>query len=112
MNATRETPVRNTPERALRMQQSLAAAPQTYDQLVLVSGLQKPAVAHWVKAVRAAGGLHVAAWAQDSKGRWFTPVFRWGKGVDVDRPVGAKSAAERMAQMRARKKAAQKGGAS
>lgn len=101
---TKKTVLRNTPERSLRMLDALNSGPKTYDQLVLASGLKKPAVAHWVKAMRAAGGVYVAGWAEDQRGRLFMPVFARGSGSDVQRPGPAKSAAERMRRMRDRRK--------
>lgn len=93
---------RNNPERTAAMVNALIKAPQTYDQLEIVSGLNKTVVASWVKGLRAAGAMHIAAYSRDALGRMYTPAFKWGKGVDARR--APKPTTERMREMRTRRK--------
>lgn len=97
---------RNTPARTLKMITALQAKPQTYDQLVAVSELGKVAVATWVKSMRAISAMHIGGWAEDVRGRKFTPVFQWGEGKDVPRAGQARTTAERMRAYRLRLKGA------
>ena len=99
-------PRRNSLESALKMQAALQEKPQTYDSLTLVSGLNKPIVARWVKAVRALNNpfIHIAEWRDDARGRKFVPAFAWGQKPDAQRPGNARTSAERMAASRARRK--------
>ena len=100
--------IRNTPERTAQMLNALLKAPRTYDQLEAASELNKPAVATWVKAMRAAGHLHISGWVPDCRGRMFTPVFAWGAGTDVKRAGQARTSAERMRAYRKAAKGAAK----
>lgn len=100
--------VRINAVRIERMRQALATKPQTYDQLAAISGLAKPAVARWVKTMRGEGmqKIYIADWADDERGRKFVPMFKWGKGKDKPRPGRAHTAAERMRNLRARRRQA------
>lgn len=100
-------PRRNNAKITLRMQTALKAQGQTYDALVAVSGLAKESVARWVKQMRELEVVHVADWAEDVRGRRIVPVFRWGNQPDMPRPGRRWTAAETMARMRARRKAAE-----
>ncbi len=95
---------RNNPARTLKMITALQEKPQTYDQLVAVSALGKVAVATWVKSMRAIDAMHIGGWAEDVRGRKFTPVFQWGAGKDVPRAGQARTTAERMRAYRLRLK--------
>ena len=95
------TRLRNNAERTAKMTVALKTNPQTYEQLATVSGLQKPAVATWVKSLRAAGMIHVAQWLPDTRGCLRKPVFGWGNKPDVAKAV--KTSAERMSTYRARR---------
>jgi hypothetical protein len=99
--------VRNNAIRSERMRSALVSAPQSYDNLVAISGLAKPSVARWVKALRAMSPrpIYIAAWADDARGRKFVPMFRWGVLPDAPRPGdNPEAAAARMRALRARKK--------
>lgn len=93
---------RNNPQRILVMQKEMAAAPCSYDRLAQVSGLDKRAVQHWIKQIRA--NVHIAGWGEDRRGRKFVPLFQWGAGNDVPRPGQSRTAAERMRALRADRK--------
>jgi hypothetical protein len=101
---TEPTRIRNTATRILKMQMAMAERPQSYDQLVEVSGLKKPAVQRWVKTMRAEGALHRAGWSGDKAGALRVPLFLWGDGVDAPRPGASLPPAERMARLRAKRK--------
>jgi hypothetical protein len=99
---------RNNPARTLKMINAMQAGPQTYKQLVAVSSLGKVAVATWVKSMRKERVMHIGGWAEDVRGRKFTPVFQWGAGDDVARAGQARTAVERMRDYRLRLKGATK----
>jgi len=96
------TYIRCTTERALLMSNAMAESPRTVAQLVELSGLSKQAVARWLKAVR--GNVHIAGYTEDARGRVFAPMWAYGAGVDAPRPGCARSAAERMRDVRRRRK--------
>lgn len=74
-------------------------------------GLGAGAVAHWRRQMRrsddAKPRIFIESWALDARGRPFTPVYRIGDGVDVERNGQSVAPAERMRSLRA----ARKGGA-
>lgn len=92
---------RNNVASMLAMQAELAKRPCTYADLVSISGLGRTAVVRWVKSMRAARAVHIASWAADRCGRLFVPAFMLGVGADVSRPGQRRTAAERMAALRA-----------
>jgi len=98
--------LRNTPARTAAMVNALINGPQTYDQLCAASGLNKTAVATWVKSMRAAGLMYISGWSQDCRDRQIVSVFAWGTGKDVPRAGLARTSAQRMAASRAAKKIA------
>jgi len=92
---------------AIAMVKALEKGCQTYDELVAVSGLKKPTVARWIKALRDARvkGVYVEQWVEDVNGRLFVPCFRWGERPDAKRPGRSLTSAERMRALRASRKA-------
>lgn len=100
--------LRNTPARTAAMVNAMLKKPQTYDQLCAVSGLNKTAVATWVKSMRAAGLMWISGWETDCRDRLIVSVFSWGKGIDIERAGQARTTAQRMAIYRAKKKPATK----
>lgn len=102
---TRNNPIRNTAVLAARMTDALQKGQHTYDSLADLVGLSKVAVATWIKVMRKAGFVHVSGWAEDVRGRKFTPMFSWGAGPDIARAGQARTSAERMRAYRARMKA-------
>ena len=100
--------LRNTPARTAAMVNAMLKKPQTYDQLCAVSGLNKTAVATWVKSMRAAGLMWISGWEKDCRDRLIVSVFSWGVGKDVPRAGQARTTAQRMALYRANKKPATK----
>lgn len=82
----KQTRVRNNTVRTLAMQQAMTSSPQTYEDLVRVSGLGKRAVMRWMKAMRSADAAHISGWAPDSTGRLFVAAWRFGQGTDAPRP--------------------------
>ena len=97
---------RRNQETTETMRQALIASPHTYDDLCAVSGLSKPAVARWIKQLRDVGLVHVASYATDVRGRLFVPCFGWGQKADRVRPGQQRTAADRMRDMRQRRRAA------
>lgn len=95
---------RNTPKTAFEMQRAMQQAPQSYRQLAAISQLNKPAVEHWVRSLRAQELAHVAGWGPDKRGRLFVPLFVWGPGRDAPRPGPLRTDAERMRDLRAARK--------
>lgn len=76
-----------------------------YEQLIAFTGMSMQAVGRWVRRMKAAGEIHVESWSEDKNGRLFVPMFRWGAKPDAARPGAAITNAQRMAEMRARRKA-------
>ena len=100
--------LRNTPARTAAMVNAMLKKPQTYDQLCAVSGLNKTAVATWVKSMRTAGLMWISGWEKDCRDRLIVSIFSWGKGEDIKRAGQARTAAQRMAVHRAKNKPATK----
>jgi len=100
---------RNNVNVMLKMQATLAKQPATYTDLVESSGLGRHAVMRWIKAMRAAGAVYVAEWKPDCTGRPFVPAFMLGVNRDVPRPGPRRTAAERMAAIRAARTALAEG---
>ncbi len=90
------------------MQTALKMQALTADELVVVSGLSKGSVQHWIKALRnmAPTPIYIEGWGPDRNGRPFVPQYRWGSGEDKARPGQSRTPRERMAALRAAKKAA------
>lgn len=84
-----------------RMQQALTLEPQSLDDLVLISGLAKPAVTRYIKQLHAEGMVHIEAWGKDPRGYPTIRLYVWGQGVDAECPVKYKTPALRMAALRA-----------
>jgi hypothetical protein len=94
-----------TPKISLHLIEAMKVRPHSYDELVAISGLERPTVARFIKSTRDLKMVHLGAWAPDSRGYSTVQQFAYGDKPDVPRPV-AKSAAERMAGTRARRAAA------
>lgn len=98
---------RNNSAIALHMQKAMQVQARTYHDLSVISGLSDAAVRYWVKQLRdmKPSPIHVASFAEDSRGRPLVPQFAWGTKKDVPR-VGKelKGSTRRMAAMRARHK--------
>lgn len=87
---------------AMLMAEAMKRRPLTYDTLAQISGLSKVSVQRWMKAERK--NVHVADYQDDIRGRRFVPMFRWGPGNDAPRPGPRRTPAERMADVRARRR--------
>lgn len=88
-----------------RLATALVADNMTYDQMVDVSGLKKTTIAAWITSLRTAGQVFIEGWAPDKNGRLFVPRWRWGNSPDAERPGDRRTPAERMAAVRARRRA-------
>lgn len=95
---------RNNAVIALKMQALLIERPASYEELVAVSELARHSVEHWVRNMRRAGYVHIAEYVRDERGRYLVPLFRFGPGVDADRPAPKLTLAERQRGYRERKK--------
>ena len=98
---------RNNPRLMFDKQRALQAEPQSYDDLCHISGLNKPAVARWIKSLRPDTGerhVHIADYGPDRNGRLFVPLFAWGNEEDAERPGDSRTDAERMRKLRADRK--------
>jgi hypothetical protein len=100
------TRLRNNPLRVFQMQEALKEKPRSYDELARVTGLNKPAVARWVKLMRAVtpSPIFISGWGPDKNGRLFVPLFAWGTAPDAERPGDSRTDAERMRALRAARK--------
>lgn len=96
-------------QKKAQMAVALGEKPMTYAELVEFSGMTLQTVGRWVRKMRVCGLIHVESWAEDRNGRLFVPRFRWSAvpdTPDVARPGDSRTAAERMAAMRAERKIA------
>ena len=93
---------RTSVKQAIALRDMLSKTPMTYEQLVAATGMSQPRVAYWRKSN--ADNIYVAAWAPDKRGRLFNPVWAWGDGEDAPRPGRSQTSAERMRELRARRK--------
>lgn len=82
----------------------LKQSPLSYDDLVLISGVSKPAVTNWIKKMRAAGLVRIHSFAKDVRGRSIVIEFAWGSEPDAPRPGSSDTAKLRMQKMRAKRK--------
>lgn len=94
---------RNTLERSLKMQAALTERALTYDDLAKVGGLSKTAVQRWV-AETVRDKVHIEDYTDDTRGRRFVPMWRWGEGPDAKRPGPRQTPAQRMAAVRSRRR--------
>lgn len=78
------------------LRENMLKQPMSFDQMAELAGLSKQSVQRWVRAIRAAKLMYIAAYGPDVNGRLFVPLFAWGKGDDVERPGQVRTAAERM----------------
>ena len=94
---------RNTIERMEQMTDALKASPHRVEDLCELTGLSVEAVRRWLKAVRKK--VYIADYGEDARGRMFAPRWAWGRRKDAERPGQQRTAAERMRDVRARRKA-------
>jgi hypothetical protein len=88
------------------MQQALGLAPQSLDDLVALSGLSKRIVTRYVRELYEGGVkmVHVGDWDRDRRGYPTIRKFKWGNEQDVACPLTTRTAAERMRDVRAKRK--------
>ena len=95
--------VRNSPVKIEQMRTALMKEPQRYTDLAELTGLSKPAVTLWIKAIKRIHAVHIADWVTDVRGRLFVARFAWGEQDDAPRPGPQRTAADRMRDMRKRR---------
>lgn len=93
-----------TAEHAARLVKVLMTTPMSADQITEMTGLKKATVQRWLRIQRESGAMRVAGYLPDARGRLFTPQFAWGLGVDAPRPGKLRSAADRMRDLRQRRR--------
>lgn len=93
-----------TPLVAAILQSAMVERPRSYDDLVNICGLSKPAVARWIKTMHLAGFAYIAGWGADRNNRLFVPLWAWGREQDAPRPGPQRTPAERMKALRAARK--------
>lgn len=89
-------------KKSLELRELLLTTPMTYEQLCEAGRLSPQRAAYWRKSN--AENIFVSDWAPDKNGRLFVPVFSWGVGEDKPRPGRTLTSAERMRELRARRK--------
>lgn len=99
MTQTRKTV---TPARHVAMHMAMYNSPQSLDQLVEVSGLEKPTVRRFIGELQAMKMVHVGAWARDPRGYPTIRQYKWGAGQDAVCPRKNETSAVRMAAIRAK----------
>lgn len=95
---------RCTPERGFQMQEAMRKKPRSAEALIELTGLSRDSVLRWVRTMRDAKAVRIAAWADDDRGRNAVPLYGWGSGADAERRE-PRTAAQRMAEVRARRRA-------
>jgi hypothetical protein len=82
------------------MKRALRRKGHTLAQLAALTGLSHSAVSRWLTA----NTTYVCGYEQDARGRLFTRVWRWGTKPSLPRPGPQRTAADRMRDVRARRK--------
>lgn len=80
---------------------ALVEGPQSYADLVAVTGLAQPTLSGWVAEMRKSGMVRVVGWDNDSRGYPTIARFAWGQRAQ-DCPRPAMSGAERQQRWRDR----------
>lgn len=91
----------------LALYTELQARGMTLDEMAAFTGVSKAGCARWVKKMRADDSptrLYVCGYADDVRGRPFVAIYRAGTMPDAPRPGQRRTAAERMAALRAARK--------
>lgn len=91
----------------LTMVSALKAGRHSRDQLARLSRLSKRTVSEWIAEKREF--IHVADYAEDARGRKFVELFAWGRKPDAPRPGQRRTTAQRMADLRARRRKEKEG---
>ena len=94
-----------TPVAAARMQDAMQIASRSLDDLTFISHLAKPTVTRYVNDLHESRMIHVGEWARDSRGYPTIRMFAWGDLPDAACPRNPRTGAERMAALRANRKA-------
>lgn len=95
---------RMTSAEAVVLLHSMRSTPLTREEMIRDTGHSRHVIHTWVKEMHDAQLIYVSDWVADSRGRLFVPTFRAmvnGGEVDAPRPGQRRSAAERMAALRA-----------
>lgn len=74
-------------------------------ELAELTGLHYVTVLHYAREMHRAGAAHISSWEKDSRGRDALRIYKIGKGRDVKREK--MTAADRQAQVRSKRKAAE-----
>ena len=90
-------------EQVTALVQAMRVEPQSYESLMLFSGLSQTTVIKWVAAWREAHLVHVAGWGADSRGYPTIQLMAWSPGAE-DVPAPAMTGAERVKNWKARQK--------
>lgn len=84
---------------------AMAVRPQTYADLVKLTGLSQPTISAWIREMRNTNPklVWVGRWDDDTRGIPCIPAFMFGiGGMDMPRPPG-KPPKQRVAEYRQRK---------
>lgn len=96
---------RNTPALALRMQTALTQKAHSVEALATLTELSPRSVRAWIKAMKVERTVYIEGFGEDSRGRLFVPLWRWGRKKDAVRPGSQRTSTDRMRDHRARKAA-------
>jgi len=71
-------------------------APQTFDDLVKLTGVAQPRIASWIKEFRAQSVVRIGQWKADPRGILCVPAFALNTigRADVARPLSKKDQAK------------------
>ncbi len=97
---------RLTPVASAKMQEAMRKKALSLRNLAEVSGLAMPVVTKYVRQLQGAEMAFVADWEADSRGYMTIEKYKFGKGEDVPCPKSTRTAADRMKDVRAKRKAA------
>ena len=88
------------------MTKAMVDGPSTSDDLMEASGLTRPTVARYLRALRKVQAVYIAQWEQDSLGRFVRPAFVIGPGRNAARPKTNRIQESRRNRYRLRKQMA------
>lgn len=82
---------RNNSQTMHLMTMALVQQPRSVAQLAEIANLSPEAVRFWLRKLKSAGGARISGYAQDARGRQFSPLWSLEGGADAPRPNERKS---------------------
>lgn len=92
------------PSTHLELQEALTEKPTTRADLARRVGLHPNTIGKWLKAMRDEGRVCIWEWGKAADGRLTVPIYLWAPDGDAPRPGPKLTPAERMRELRKRRK--------